>query len=794
MRQLVRILRRVPVRRRGVTVLLGAIAVALLIEAGSVLAGASPMSLYSHASPVPRTPVVLSSTSRQVIVGHAVSHVRTPPVHSLPPAPFSLGREHEASPNPLLASRHHNARDPVVQRTFAKPNMPGPALNFDGIAFPGVACSCAPPDTNGEVGATQYVQIVNQGFQVFNKTTGSSVFGPVAIETVWPSGICRTSAFGDPVVVYDQLANRWLLSQFAGTSVPTDECIAVSTSSDATGTYNAYDFHLGSDFFDYPKLGVWPDAYYMSMNVFNSSASAFLGPQPFAFDRAAMLAGSPSPTFVTFRDPAFFNQNSDPFIPADLDGSNLPPAGAPNPFQMVGVGSTWPLYRFHVDFATPANSTFILAGTLTPAAFSVICGAGACVPQLGIADRLDTLGDRGMFRSAYRNFGGGREALVGNLSVSSGGVAGIRWFELSHVTSGTPTFVQQSTYQPDTTYRWMGSAAMDGAGDLALGFSASSAAIHPEIRYAGRLATDPASQLAQGETTLFAGGGSQTDTSNRWGDYSDMTVDPVDDCTFWYTQEYYSTTSSFNWRTRIGDFKFPSCAVHRLTAAKAGSGSGTVTSNPSGINCGTTCAFTFAHGTSVTLSATPVAGFVFAGWSGGGCSGTSTCTVALNADTTVTATFVVARTLTVAKSGSGSGTVTSSPAGISCGATCSAQFNDGTSVTLSAAAASGVQFTGWSGDCSGTGTCMLTMSANHSVTAGFARIPVKCHVPKAVGLKLGKAKTRIVKAHCRVGKVTRKFSTRKKKGKVLAQKPKRGKTLAKGAKVNLTVGKGPRRR
>ena len=673
--------------------------------------------------------------------------------------------------------------------------MPSPTLNFDGISVsPGGGCTCAPPDTNGEVGTTQYVQTVNVGFQVFDKSTGASVFGPFDIATLWQGmgGTCFNFDDGDPVVVYDQFAGRWAITQFAGSSVPTDECIAVSTSSDATGSYNTYDFHLGSDFFDYPKFGVWPDAYYMSMNVFNSAGTAFLGVQPFAFDRAAMLAGNPSPAFVTFRSSPFFSPAADPFMPADVDGPNLPPAGAPNPFLTEGIGSaSWPLYRFHVDFATPANSTFTLAANLTPAPYSALCGGGACVPESG-GEVLDTLGDRGMFRDAYRNFGGGREALVGNMTVSSGGVAGIRWFELNSVTSGTPAFVQQSTYQPDTTYRWMGSAAMDGVGDLAVGFSASSSAIHPQIRYAGRLAGDPAGQLAQGEATLFAGAGSQQSTSNRWGDYSDLTVDPLDDCTFWYTQEYYATTGSFKWRTRIGDFKFPTCAVNRVTAAKTGSGSGSITSNPTGVSCGATCTFEYAHGTAVTLNATADAGSVFAGWSGGGCSGNATCTVTLNSDTTVTATFVPLRTLTVALSGNGSGAVTSSPAGISCGGACSAQFTDGTSVTLTAGAGAGSTFTGWSGDCSGTGTCTLTMSGNHSVTAGFAK-PVKCKVPKVIGLKLARAKSKLARAHCRAGNVTRKFSSTKKRGKVIGQKPKAGKTLPGGSKVKLTVGKGPRR-
>jgi N-acetylneuraminic acid mutarotase len=282
-----------------------------------------------------------------------------------------------------------------------------------------------------------------------------------------------------------------------------------------------------------------------------------------------MLAGNPATFIAAPRG----SSTDDAFMPADLDGLIPPPAGVPNPYLSVGTNSTWPLHRFHVDFDNPGSSTWDLVATLTPAPFTVLF---AGVPQLGTGDTLDSLADRGMFRNAYRNFGD-HEALVGNMTVSSGGVAGVRWFEVNNLTSGSPSFVQQSTYQPDSTWRWMGSAAMDGDSNLAVGFSASDSTIHPQVRYAGRLATDPPNTLAQGEEHLFDGAGSQTDTFSRWGDYSDMTVDPVDDCTFWYTQEYYQTTSSFNWRTRIGDFKFPTC-----TAAPSGTLEGTVTDASTG--------------------------------------------------------------------------------------------------------------------------------------------------------------------------------------------------------------------
>ena len=211
--------------------------------------------------------------------------------------------------------------DPVVQNWhvsehgFTAPNIPLPIRTFDGVGYPGVGCNCAPPDTNGAVGATQYVQIVNEGYQVFDKATGTSVLGPNSISSIWSGfgGVCETGGAGDPVVLYDHLANRWLISQFAGSgSTITDECVAISTTSDATGTYYRYGFHLGSNFYDYPHLGVWPDAYYMSMNVFNAAGTAYLGPQPFAFDRAKMLVGQPA-TFVSPVGP--LGGSVDPFLP-----------------------------------------------------------------------------------------------------------------------------------------------------------------------------------------------------------------------------------------------------------------------------------------------------------------------------------------------------------------------------------------------------------------------------------------------------------------------------------------------
>jgi hypothetical protein len=264
-------------------------------------------------------------------------------------------------------------------------------------------------------------------------------------------------------------------------------------------------------------------------------------------------------------------------LPADLDGTTLPPAGAPNSVVLWPDTNTYRVYHFHVDFANPANTTFALFGTSAAAPFTEICPfTRDCIPALNAStpgNKMDAIGDRLMFRLGYRNFGD-HESLVGNFTVSTGtstGPAGIRWFELRGVTAGPISTFQESTYGPDSTNRWMGSIAMNGQGDMALGFSAADATIHTQIRYTGRLVSDPLNTMAQGEAHLFDGAGSQTDTVNRWGDYSDMTVDPTDDCTFWYTTEYYDTNSSFNWRTRIGNFRVGTCGqtADTVTITKA---------------------------------------------------------------------------------------------------------------------------------------------------------------------------------------------------------------------------------
>jgi hypothetical protein len=315
--------------KRTVIVVAVFAAAALSMGAGVVVAGATDGGISVRVNgPVPRAQRRLERRAgAKVIVGHSYHNDTSLPLRVLPAKPLGRAARRRRA---RTRARSPSTRTPPTRpaRRAVRPEHAGTTLNFDGIPFPGVACNCAPPDTNGEVGSTQYVQIVNEGLQVFNKATGASMLGPVSIVSLWNGfgGVCASAGDGDPVVLYDQLADRWVVTQFAGTNVPTDECIAVSQTSDATGAWYRYGFHLGSNFFDYPHLGVWPDAYYMTMNVFNSAGTAFLGPEPFAFDRAKMIAGQPA-TFVTTTDPAVFAPANDAMLPRRPRRSIQPPGG-----------------------------------------------------------------------------------------------------------------------------------------------------------------------------------------------------------------------------------------------------------------------------------------------------------------------------------------------------------------------------------------------------------------------------------------------------------------------------------
>ena len=503
--------------------------------------------------------------------------------------------------------------DPVVQVSTVPPPTPPVTSSFEGLGKGqyGFSVTGAPPDTNGTVGATQYVQWVNTSFAIFNKSTGALIAGPTAGNTLWSGfgGGCQSNNDGDPIVLYDKLANRWVFSQFSVTTTPYLQCIAVSTTSDATGTYNRYSFQY-TNFDDYPKMGVWPDAYYETFNMF-AGGTTFVGADACAYDRNAMMAGTTA-TQVCFQQ----GTSVGGLLPSDLDGTTAPPAGSPNYMLYFGTNNL-NLFKFHVDFTTPSNSTFTGPTVINVAAFSPLCAGGTCVPQPSVTQQLDSLADRLMYRLAYRNFGN-HESLVVNHSVVAGSGGGVRWYEIQNP-SGTPAVAQQSTFAPDSNYRWMGSIAMDHVGDLALGYSVSSSSVSPSVRFAGRVPTDPASTL-ETEVNIVSGSGSQNGNLSRWGDYSAMQVDPVDDCTFWFTEEYMKTTGSFNWNTRIANFKFPSCTTtanpdfsiaaspSSVTVTQGGNGTSTITvSSLNGFNSATTLSASgLPSGVTAAFSTNPV--------------------------------------------------------------------------------------------------------------------------------------------------------------------------------------------
>ena len=434
------------------------------------------------------------------------------------------------------------------------------SLNFEGLGngFPNFSVDSAPPDTNGAAGATQYVQWVNESFAVFDKS-GNTLEGPIPgnqlFQALGASHPCAVNNDGDPIAQYDKANNRWILTQFSvtnGGSVGYWQCIAVSKSSDATGAYNVYAFKQPY-FNDYPKVGVFNGVYFATYNMFQGNT--FVGPRLCAYDGAAMRAGAQA------AEQCFqLSSGYGSVLPGDVDGAIAPPTGASEYFLSFGTNSLL-AWRFHVDFTTSANSSLSGPYTTSVAAFSEACSGGTCVPQPGTTQLLDSLGDRLMYRLSYRHFSD-HEALFVNHSVNPGSVAaGARWYELRPASGGATgvTVYQQSTYAPnDGLSRWMGSIASDKNGNLALGYSTSSSSAYPSIRYSYRVPNDTLNRMGS-EQLLQAGTGAQQRTLNRWGDYSAMTVDPADDCTFWYTNEYLTGNGTFNWHTRIGSFTVNGC-------------------------------------------------------------------------------------------------------------------------------------------------------------------------------------------------------------------------------------------
>ena len=483
------------------------------------------------------------------------------------PEPARGGRDFKPGNPQPVENINRPFTDPLADKSVGLPSALAEIKASTGGTPVDPNFRVAPPDTTGDVGPNHYVQWVNLRYSIYTLTRGANneitafnlVSGfPKQGNVVWQGfgGRCQTDNDGDPIVQYDQLADRWVLTQFAVSATPYTQCVAVSTSPDPTGTYFRYAFSYNKDFNDYPKMGVWPDAYYITYNMFRNGRS-FIGNRVCAFERDKMLIGATARQLCVSTSTSHHSLE-----PADLEGTTLPPAGSPN-LLLSMTSTTINFWRFAVNWT---SATGTLTGPIAVpgvAAYSRACGGGTCIPQPGTTTQLDSLADRLMYRLSYRKFAT-HEAMVINHSVTSGSGVGVRWYELRNAAgqsfgSAAPVLHQQGTFAPSNDFRWMGSAAMDKTGGIAIGYNISNAStIVPSIRYAYRGPADPLGTMGN-ETSVLVGSGSQTGNLTRWGDYSTISVDPVDGCTMVFTTQFQPANGNFNWTTFIHSFKLSTC-------------------------------------------------------------------------------------------------------------------------------------------------------------------------------------------------------------------------------------------
>lgn len=454
-------------------------------------------------------------------------------------------------------------------------------LGFEGVNQIGDSLSCppltgfyyVPPDTNAAVGDTQIVQWVNVCYAVFDKASGAVVAGPFAGNNFWKGfgGPCEANNDGDPIIQWDKANHVWIAAQNVFSGPPYYTCVAVSQTADASGSYYRYMFPQSAGFPDYPKWGLKPNTYYQSQNLFGAG---FLGVNVCAYQANLMRQGNPNAKQVCIADNSNGTLFDDSMLPADDDT----PSGPNDSEVLLGAidnflpGDTHVYeYVFSVDFGKPNNSK--LAGVdgsmpiSVPAFDMALCVSGGflttdCVPQpTAGSDMLDTLGDRLMYRLAHFTSHGTQHYLVGH-SVNNSSAVATTWYEFRAQGQGTTKLsLYQSGITPDDgEYRWMGSVAMNKAGDIAVGYSRSSAATgdYPSLYYSGQTAGDPLG-TTETEAVIKQGGGSQMNSYDRWGDYSSMALDGSNSCTFWYTSEFYPADGSFAWSTWIAALNFPNC-------------------------------------------------------------------------------------------------------------------------------------------------------------------------------------------------------------------------------------------
>jgi Abnormal spindle-like microcephaly-assoc'd, ASPM-SPD-2-Hydin len=525
--------------------------------------------------------------------GFAVSQ----PVSELP-IEYAVFESH-VTPEPRPVPLRKNAvagpigqEDPILQKEVLPEVSATQGIVFDGISSPGYV----PSDSNMAIGPNHIVETVNVQFAVYNKS-GATLAGPTNIQSIFAplGGVC-TNTYGDPVVLYDRAADRWVLSMIGNTGSTQAECIAVSKTNDPAGAYFLYGYSFGANLNDYPKLSTWAtasnSAYLATYNIF-INFQTFGGADICGFDRTKMLAGTASAAQLCKMTP----NTEGGYLPSDLDGPTVPADGTPGLFITWQNNSPGQLYlrKLTLNFAT-SSATLSAPTTINVANDNLACGnGGQCVPQAGTTQTLDTLGDRMMYRFAIRHFADHDRAVFSH-AVDNGGPVAIRWYEIFDP-AGAVTLNQQGTFAPDTTYRWMASMAEDKNGDIGLGYSASSNSIHPAIRFTGRVPSDALGTM-ETEASIVAGTGSQTPSPNagqRWGDYTAMQVDPTDDCTFWYVDQYEKVSGIYNWHTSISSFAFTGCG---------GGGGPAVTLTPTSLVFAKTVVGTTTTAKSVTVANT----------------------------------------------------------------------------------------------------------------------------------------------------------------------------------------------
>nr|NQU92818.1 hypothetical protein [Bacteroidota bacterium] len=502
---------------------------------------------------LPQTELYRAKDISQPVFFYKTSPLRDMPVvKPVPDENDETGEVHNLNSVPWAAEKI-SASNPLfdlkLQSLMGIQNRGGINTHFEGV---GNLQYKLPPDTEGDVGPDHYVQMVNMSFAVFDKS-GNILYGPASNLSLWQQAPEPWSGFsnGDPIVLYDQEADRWLVSELSFPYHPYSPHyikIAISETGDPTGSWYLYGFEY--DYFcDYPKLGIWNDGYYLTTNnnYWVNNQWDFHAVGVSVFERDSMLVGSPDARRIFFD--FYPNQQMWSVLPADFDGTP-PPEGTPEYLACLKEGTPDRIfiYKVETDWQNVNNAALLWECTLLPEPFSGSLPDGISQPEG--APYLAPMSNRLLYRLQYRNFGN-YSCMVTNHTVNRGDdVAGIRWYEFRDDGSGWE-IQQQGTYSPDDTHRWMGSIAMDGYGNMALGYSASGSHVYPSIRYTGRTVDAAPGMMNLAEQVIKEGSGVQLNPNHRWGDYSSMSVDPTDQTTFWYTQQYYKVTGDRSWQTQI---------------------------------------------------------------------------------------------------------------------------------------------------------------------------------------------------------------------------------------------------